>query len=68
MRNENVFPVEAFVYRPVGDYPERSNVITVYLTEREFEQLERVAKARSVPIAEVFRDLLKTLDRETEAV
>lgn len=44
----------------------REKVLHIRLSDKEWERLEREATRREVPVAQVFRDFLKTLDRDAE--
>ena len=44
----------------------RERVFTIRLNEIEYERLKLEAKRRQVPMGELFRDMIKALDRESE--
>lgn len=46
----------------------REKSIKIRLSDLEYERLERESIRREVPMSQVFRDFLKTLDNTTEPV
>lgn len=44
----------------------REKVLHIRLSDKEWERLEREATRREVPVAQIFREFLKTLDRDAE--